>query len=130
MLRIAVVGASGRTGSAVSAALISRGHDVLALCRTAPAGRSGPLEHRPTDVLVPAAVRAGLEGADAVVIALGISENPLAVRMRGARQTTGTVRSQGTRHVVPAMGEHRIRRLVVLSSYGVADSWGGLSPTM
>lgn len=130
MSRIAVVGASGRTGSALSAALIGRGHDVLALCRTAPAGRTGSLEHRPTDVLDPVEVRTGLAGADAVVVALGISENPLAVRLRGARETAGTVRSQGTRHVVQAMGEHGVRRLVVLSSYGVGDSWSGLSSPM
>lgn len=128
MSLIAVVGATGRTGSAVTSALTRMGHDVVAVSRTAPP--EATVAHRPTDVLDHRAVSRALTGADAVVVALGISENPLSVRLRGARQTSSQVRSAGTRHVIRAMEEQGIRRLVVLSSFGVAESFSSLSLQM
>ena len=125
---IAVVGATGRTGSAVISALARTGDDVVAVSRTAPTEAS--VAHRPTDVLDHRAVSRALTGVDAVVVALGISENPLSVRLRGARRTSSQVRSAGTRHVIRAMEEQGVRRLVVLSSYGVGDSSAGLSLQM
>lgn len=125
---VAVVGASGRVGSAVSRLLLEAGHGVIAVSRTAPEG----LEHlhRRADALDPAAVKAALAGADAVVITLGISENPLAVRLRGARGTAFDIRSRGTATVIDAMRELGIDRLVTLSSFGVAESAAGLSLSM
>ena len=51
---------------------------------------------------------------DAVVIALGA----------GAK---GDIRAQGTRHVIQAMRNHGVRRLICLSSLGVGESRGNLN---
>jgi uncharacterized protein YbjT (DUF2867 family) len=67
-------------------------------------------------------VERAVAGKDAVVVTLGISENPLRVRFLGPRHTPLDVRSAGTRHAIAAMQRHGVRRLVVLSSYGVADT--------
>lgn len=128
MSTIAVVGASGRTGRAVADRLAESGHHVIAVSRGAEP-RPG-VEARRADVRDPAALRDALRGAEAVVIALGISEHPLAVRLRGARDTSSDIRSRGTAGVIAAMEDLAIRRLVVLSSYGVGDSAAGLSLAM
>lgn len=125
---VAVVGASGRVGQRVSQRLREAGHRVVPVSRTPDPGAPPP--HRPVDALDPEAVRAALEGVDAVVVALGIAENPLRVRLRGSRGTADDVRSRGTRHVIEAMRATGARRLVVLSSTGVGDSAGVLTPGM
>ena len=71
---IAVIRASGRTGSAVISALTHTGDEVIAVSRTAPTEAS--VAHRPTDVLDHRAVSRALTGVDAVVVALGISREP------------------------------------------------------
>src|SRR5690606_16496004 len=52
---------------------------------------------------------------------------PLLVRLRGSTGTAMTVRSAGTRNIVAAMHEHGVRRLVVMSSYGVGETRDRLS---
>lgn len=128
MSTVAVIGASGATGRAVARHLAAEGRQVRAVCRTLP--KDLPAMHVPTDVLGEDAVADALDGVDAVVVCLGITENPLSVRLRGARATATDVRSAGTANIVRAMRQIGTRRLVVLSSYGVADSAPGLSPAM
>ena len=53
------------------------------------------------------------------MVTLGISENAVTVRLLGPRRTPLDVRSRGTRNVIAAMHAHGLRRLVVLTSYGV-----------
>ena len=65
-------------------------------------------------------------GHDAVIITLGITENPIRVRLFGAAKTPNDVRSAGTRNVIAAMRKHGVRRLVVQSSYGVGETRGSL----
>ena len=67
-----------------------------------------------------------MAGHDAVIITLGITENPLRVRLFGAARTPLDVRSAGTRNVIAAMRKHGVRRLVVQSSYGVGETRGSL----
>jgi hypothetical protein len=66
-------------------------------------------------------------GQDAVVVVLGIRENPLAVRLWGTSKTPIDVRSQGTAHVVEAMRTHGVKRLVVQTTYGIGESAGKLT---
>src|SRR5690606_11087426 len=73
-------------------------------------------------------VERAVRGQDAVVVTLGISENPLTVRLRGARGTPMDVRSLGTRHIVEAMRRHGMKKLVVQTTYGVADARDRLRP--
>jgi uncharacterized protein YbjT (DUF2867 family) len=123
-VRVLVVGATGGSGRAAVEALTARGHEVTAFARragTAFAGRAG-VRAVDGDATAPADVGRAVAGQDAVVVALGISEHPLAVRLRGSRGTPMDVRSRGTAAVVAAMREHGVPRLVVQSSYGVGET--------
>ncbi|MGA9525606.1 MAG: NAD(P)H-binding protein [Myxococcaceae bacterium] len=128
-MKVLVIGATGGTGRATVEELTSRGHEVTAFVRRpealeAPGSRVRLIKG---DVSNRAAVGAAVQGQDAVVVALGITENALLVRLRGSRKTPLDVRSVGTRNVVEAMREHRVRRLVVQSSYGVGETRDRLS---
>jgi nucleoside-diphosphate-sugar epimerase len=71
-------------------------------------------------------VERAVAGHDAVIITLGITENPMWVRLFGAARTANDVRSAETRNVIAAKRKHGVRRLVVQSSYGVGDTCGSL----
>jgi putative NADH-flavin reductase len=122
--KVLVVGATGGTGRAAVEALLRRGHRVTAFSRHA---ESMDLDSERLTLLNGDAtdsedVERAVAGHDAVVVTLGITENPLRVRFLGAAGTANDVRSTGTRHVIAAMRKHGVRRLVVQSSYGVGES--------
>ncbi|HSN84432.1 MAG TPA: NAD(P)-binding oxidoreductase [Polyangiales bacterium] len=126
--KILVIGATGGTGRATVDALLERGYQVTAFSRHAES-----LEHdsqrltlRNGDATNPDDVDRAVAGHDAVIITLGIMENPVRVRLFGAAHTKNDVRSVGTRNVIAAMRKHGVRRLVVQSSYGVGETRGGL----
>lgn len=127
-MKVLVVGATGGSGRAAVNALLRRGHDVTVFVRNDAA--LGDLAGRSTvvagDATRPEDVDVAVRGQDAVVVTLGISENPVRVRMRGPAGTALDVRSRGTRNIVAAMGRHDVRRLVVQTSYGVGDTHGKL----
>ncbi len=117
-MRIAVFGGSGRTGQRIIDLALAEGHTITTLARD-PA-RLGALAARctvvPGDVLDPAAVARTLEGAEAVLSALG---NPLG--------SGGTARSEGMRHIVAAMEARGIRRIIAIAGGGILDApEGGL----
>jgi uncharacterized protein YbjT (DUF2867 family) len=123
-MKVLVVGATGGTGRAAVDALVGGGHAVTAFARRAGAvlgGRPG-VRTVDGDATVAAEVGAAVRGQDAVVVALGIAESPLRVRLRGPAGTLLDVRSRGTGAVVAAMREHGVRRLAVQSSYGVGET--------
>ena len=125
---VLVVGATGGTGRATVEALLKRGHRVTAFSRRA---RSMDIDSdRVTlvngDATNPDDVDRVVAGHDAVVVTLGITENPIRVRLLGAAKTANDVRSVGTRNVIAAMRKHGVRRLIVQSSYGVGDTRGQL----
>ena len=119
--RILVVGATGGTGRATVEALVRAGHRVTAFSRNA--HRLGSISERVVtmdgDATNLADVERAVRGHDAVIVTLGISENPLRVRLLGSANTPNDVRSAGTRNVIAAMRKHGVRRLVVQSSFGV-----------
>ncbi len=123
-MRILVVGATGGSGRAAVDALVADGHEVTAFARRASAAFAGRDGVRPVDgdVTVDADVDRAVDGQDAVVVALGISESAVRVRLRGSTGTPLDVRSRGTAAVVAAMRRHGVRRLVVQSSYGVGET--------
>lgn len=111
-MRIAVFGATGATGREVVAQALQAGHEVSALAR-----RSGGLAvHDRLRVVVgeldqPDVVAEVVAGVDAVISALGTNEKgPV------------TVCSDGVRSMLGAMSVHRVRRLVVISAHGAAES--------
>ncbi len=125
---VLVVGASGGTGRAAVGALLAQGHRVTAFSRHAEAMEIDA--ERVTLVNGDATnfddVERAVAGHDAVIVTLGITENPMRVRLFGAARTPNDVRSAGTRNVIAAMRKHGVRRLVVQSSYGVGETRGSL----
>lgn len=122
--RVLVVGASGGTGRAVVERLLADGHRVTAFSRSASRLRRqfAHVETINGDVTSASDVDRAVAGHDAVVVTVGIAENPFRVRLFGPARTPIDVRSRGTRNVVEAMRRHGVRRLVVQSSYGVGES--------
>ena len=119
--KVLVVGATGGTGRAVIDELIRAGHRPTAFSRNPDRLDYSPDELATIagDVTRPADVERAVRGHDAVIVTLGITENPLRVRFFGPAHTALDVRSRGTRNVVAAMPKHRVHRLVVQSTYGV-----------
>jgi uncharacterized protein YbjT (DUF2867 family) len=126
-MKILVIGASQGTGKETVRTLLVAGHDVTAFARSADRMDEAPrLTRRRGDVLSPGDVARAVEGHDAVIVTLGITESPVAVRL-GLQRTPLDVRSRGTANVIAAMQRHGVRRLIVQSTYGVGQSAGRLS---
>jgi putative NADH-flavin reductase len=109
-MKIALFGASGRTGKEVMIQSLVKGYHVKALVRNPEAIdiRDEKLEVVPGDVEDPHSVEKTVEGADAVLVALGMSSNSKA-----------TVLSEGTRNILAAMEKFGIKRIIVVSSAGL-----------
>ena len=127
---VLVVGATGGSGRATVEALLRAGHTVTAFSRSAQkfaVERDHPrLRGIDGDATDASAVAPAVGGHDAVIVTLGISENPLRVRVLGPGRTPEDVRSRGTQRVIEAMQHAGVRRLVVLSSFGVGATRGRL----
>jgi putative NADH-flavin reductase len=111
-MKLAVFGASGRTGRLVVEQALAAGHEVVAFVRD-PAKL--PLRHErlrivPGDVTDLDAVRRAIAGVDAVISTIAPS--------RGGPKD---VVARGTATIVAAMGETGVRRIVISSGAGVPD---------
>ncbi|MET0591081.1 MAG: NAD(P)-binding oxidoreductase [Polyangiaceae bacterium] len=128
-MKVLVVGSTGGSGRRTVEQLLAMGHEVTAFSRRADRveTRSERLRFVNGDAMNPADVERAVRGHDAVVVTLGITENPLAVRFFGPTRTQRDVRSVGTRNVMAAMQKHGVRRLVVQTTYGVGETRGRLS---
>jgi putative NADH-flavin reductase len=107
-MRIVIFGANGATGRLLTAQALARGHVVTAVTRhpeTFPI-RHDDLQVIRGDAFDPASVRAAVAGHDVVLSTLGtpFTRKPISLY------------SQGTAHIVAAMQEHGVRRLVCVSS--------------
>jgi uncharacterized protein YbjT (DUF2867 family) len=122
-MNIVVFGATGGTGRAVTQALLAQGHTVTAFARRPAALSEAPgLRIVAGDAMNAEQMAAAVAGHDAVVVSLGNSQNPFA-KMFGARRTTpANLCEVGTRHIVAAMKPCGIRRLVLVSAFGVGDT--------
>jgi putative NADH-flavin reductase len=112
-MKIAVFGATGGTGRQIVEQALVQGHDVVALVRDParlPIAHSG-LAVVAGNVLDSPAVAQTVAGTDAVFVSLGNTAN-----------NPDMVVSQGTARVIAAMGDARVRRLIVITSLGVGDS--------
>ncbi|PAP76059.1 NAD(P)-dependent oxidoreductase [Rubrivirga marina] len=114
-LRLAVFGATGRTGREVVAQALARGHEVAAFVRDPAklADQQDPSDARlhvvEGDVRDAEAVARAVEGADAVVSCLA----PV--------PSDGPVQTQGTENIVAAMRRHGVERVVSETGAGVAS---------
>jgi nucleoside-diphosphate-sugar epimerase len=127
-MKVLVIGATGGSGLAATRSLLARGAQVTAFARSPDSlpPLHGPLHKFTGDATRFEDIDRAMPGHDAVVVALGIRENPLRVRLLGSAHTAMDVRSRGTRHVIEAMHRHGVRRLVVQTSYGVGATQGRL----
>jgi uncharacterized protein YbjT (DUF2867 family) len=124
-MRVLVVGASRGTGAELVGELARRGHVVTAFSRSVRIDDQGGdgISHHVGDVLDADAVTKAVAGQDAVVVTLGIPDNPFRVRLTRRASSPLDVRSAGTANVVRAMAETGVRRLVVQSTYGIGDTY-------
>ncbi|NHC47576.1 NAD(P)-dependent oxidoreductase [Motilibacter aurantiacus] len=126
-MKVLVVGASRGSGAAAVQQLAEAGHLVTAFARSAAPGRSSDdVRQVSGDVMDPEALDKAMVGQDAVIVALGISDNPVKVRLLRRAGTPLDVRSRGTAAVVDAMHRAGMRRLVVQSTYGIGDTYSTL----
>jgi len=114
-MKIVVFGASRGVGFQVVQQALEQGHTVTAFARSSSFSDHPNLKVVQGDVFDLEAVSKAVQGQEAVVVALGAGN-------KAADQT----RSQGTAHIVRAMQQHGVRRVVAVSSFGVGDSRKGL----
>ncbi|GIH95953.1 NAD(P)-dependent oxidoreductase [Planobispora siamensis] len=111
-MNVALIGATGRTGAHVLARLLQRGHHVTALVRTpaklpSVAAAADGLTVQSGDVLQAGALERLIDGAEAVVSALGPVGRQADLHTRTAQR------------LVALMSEHGPRRFVGISGAGV-----------
>jgi putative NADH-flavin reductase len=107
-MKIAVIGANGRTGRIVVKDALARGHEVVAVARTqevsVPADDN--LINARADVRDADALKQALVGADAVISALGV----------GASRAPTDVYSTGVSNTLRAMESNGAAKLAVISA--------------
>jgi putative NADH-flavin reductase len=104
-MRLFVLGATGRTGSALVAQGLARGHEITTLGRSAFAGQAKSLCNIVGNPMHAGALAAALPGNDVVLSALGT---------HGLGATS--VLADGVRATIQAMRCTGVRRLVIVSS--------------
>lgn len=112
-MKLTIFGATGKTGLLLCDLAVRAGHEVTAYVRD-----PAKLAQRAGDVTVvegsledETAIRAAVEGRDAVISALGTFD-----------RKPNTVLSEGTRRIIEAMQAAHVARLVAITSLGCGDS--------
>lgn len=116
-MRIAIIGSTGRTGIEITRQALGAGYHVTALARTP---EKMPFEHPALriyqgDALLCDAVEV-VKDSDVVIIAIG-----------GTFLQDGSTRSHATERFIHGMQNYGPKRLIVISSAGVGDSYEQLS---
>ena len=115
-MRLAVFGATGKSGQALVAQALAAGHEVRALARTpAKLDAQAGLSIVAGDAADVAAVRETLVGCDAALSLLG-----------NFNRKPNTEVSDATRTIVSVMEAQGPRRLVVVTTIGTGDSFAPL----
>lgn len=117
-MKLVIFGATGSVGCQVVKQALEQRHIVTAFARN-PAKltiQHPNLRFFQGDVLDLSAVEQAIQGQDAVVCTLG-----------SGQKLTGTVRSEGTRHIIQAMQRSGVRRLICQTTLGTGDSWSSLN---
>lgn len=116
-MKIAIFGASGRTGILTVYQALNKGHLVTALARKP---SSVTIQHKNLrviqgDILEYEKVKQAVEGQDVIISALGVE----------SRKPT-TVLSEGTRNILRAMEECKVSRFICMSSAGILGNDAGI----
>jgi uncharacterized protein YbjT (DUF2867 family) len=121
-MRIVVFGASGGTGRHAVTLGQAQGHEMVAVARDPASLPDGfAIRERLPDLADHDALKRLLQGADAVVVTIGItrlSRSPLAALSSAKDPCTRAIAA-----ILPAMAEAGVPRLVYVSAYGVGDTW-------
>ena len=116
-MKLTIFGASGATGTCLVQQALAAGHEIVAVVRD-PARLAIPASQRlrvvTADVLDPAAISPAVDGADAVISAVGPGTG------------ASTLRQDSTRSIIAAMEKTGTRRLLMVSGSVVTDE--GESP--
>jgi putative NADH-flavin reductase len=111
-MKLTIFGASGATGTSLVQQALAAGHEVTAVVRD-PARLAIPAHQRlkvvTADVLDPAAISPAVDGADAIISAVGPGTS------------ASTLRQDSTRSIIQAMQKTGTRRLLTVSGSVVAD---------
>jgi uncharacterized protein YbjT (DUF2867 family) len=120
-VKVLVTGGTGFVGPHVVRALVGAGHQVRVLERRRGTASSLP-EHEAVqgDVTDAASLRRAVEGVDSVVHLVAI--------LSGSRSEFQRVMEQGTRDLVAAAKEARVRRFVLMSALGTTEETKDLVP--
>lgn len=112
-MKLVVFGAAGGSGWQIVEQAIAAGHDVTAFVRNPAAIKIAhpKLTVIEGDALDAASVSRAVAGQGAVLYAIGTN-----------RRSTLTVCSESTRHIIAAMKEYGVRRLICLSAYGASET--------
>jgi putative NADH-flavin reductase len=115
-MKIAIFGASGRTGILTVYQALDKGHVVTAFARKT---SSVTIQHKNLtiiegDILDYDKVKQAVEGQDVIISALGVE----------SRKPT-TVLSEGTRNILKAMEECGVMRFICMSSAGILGNDAG-----
>ena len=111
-MKLAIFGGTGRTGQHLIQQALEVGHSVTALART-PSKlniQHSNLQLVQGDAQDAACVAETIAGADAVISVLGPTDNQPDYRI-----------SRGTQHILEAMRQHNVRRLIISTGAGVPD---------
>jgi uncharacterized protein YbjT (DUF2867 family) len=118
-----VFGATGGTGRAVVQSLLEQGHRATAFVRNGSAVAPAPgLTICTGDATNVKDVARAMPGHDAVVVSLGNSQNAFALMLGARRTTPANICERGTANIIAAMRANAIKRLVVVSAFGVGDT--------
>ncbi len=118
-MKLAIFGATGKTGLELVKQSLKQGHVVTAFVRD-PARlviEDEGLTLVTGDVFDPASVAHVIEGQDAVICALGA----------GSDLKKTTIRTTGTSNIISGMQEHDVKRLMVVTAMGTGESWNRMS---
>lgn len=113
-MKVAIVAASGQTGTQLIDQALAAGHEVIGLARTPANIKSNDprVTKRHGDAFDEDSIIDGLEGADAVITSVGKRD------LRDKRYKLSTIAHAA---VLKGMAKHNIRRLLVISSTGAAQ---------
>jgi len=118
-MKLAIFGATGKTGIELVKQALEQGHTVTAFVRD-PA-RLAIVDENLTfvtgDIFDAVIVGKAVEGQDAVICALGA----------GSDLKKTTIRATGTINIISGMQKHNVKRLMVVTAMGTGDSWSRLS---
>lgn len=115
-MRIVVIGANGATGQEIVTQALAAGHTVVgAVRRPETLAHIKGVEVARIDLSNPDTLTAAMQGADAVISALGHGG-------LGASMKFTTLYSDATRNIRKAMRQTGVRRIMVLSSGGTVDN--------